>query len=62
MVINSVVIMILQILFDRGQSRADLNKRETAKLNQSIFLMPLCYWTKRMLFWERDSIFALINK
>lgn len=56
MVINSVVIMILQILFDRGQSRADLNKRETAKLNQSIFLMPLCYWTKRMLFWERDSI------
>ena len=49
--------MILQILYDRGQRRADLNKKKEAI--SSILLMTLGYWTKGMLFWERGSVFVL---
>lgn len=40
-VISSVIMMVLQNLYDRGHYRADLNKKAFVKLNQSILLMTL---------------------
>jgi hypothetical protein len=35
-VTSSKIAIVLQILYERGQNRSDLNKKEAAKLNQSI--------------------------
>ena len=55
-------VIALQILYKRGQNRANLKKKEAAKLNQSIFLMTLGCWTKGMLFWGRGPVFVLTGK
>jgi hypothetical protein len=36
-VVISSVVMVLNILLERGQNVADLGKKETGKLDQSIF-------------------------
>lgn len=54
--------MVLQILYERGQNRADLNRRGAARLNQFIRLMILGCWTKDMLFWEEIFVFVLTEK
>lgn len=60
-VIVSLVLRILKI-WERGQNRTGLKKKETANLNQSIPLMISGYWNKDMLLWERDSVSVLIGK
>lgn len=45
-IISSMVMMVLQILYERGQNRTELNKKETARLNQPVLLMILGCWTK----------------
>jgi hypothetical protein len=60
----SLVIMILKIPCQGDQTRAVMMKKHNAKLNlnQSIPLMISGYWTKNMLFWNRGSVFVLIEK
>ena len=57
-VVSSVVLMVLQILSERDQSKAVLKKKEAADLNQSI---SSCQ-TKDMLFWGNGSTFVSTEK
>lgn len=45
--------MMLEILWERGQ---------VINLIHFISLMISDYWTKNVLFWEKDSIFMLRGK
>jgi hypothetical protein len=56
------VVIVLQILYERGLKRANLKKQEIANLNQSILLMIFGCWTMDMLFWERGPLFVLTEK
>jgi hypothetical protein len=60
--ISSVVIALLQILYEGGQNRADLKKKEAAKLNQSTLLMTSVCCIKNILFWKKVSTFVLTKK
>lgn len=57
-----MIVMVLQILYERGQNRADLNKKVTAKLGQSVLLMILNCWSKGKLCWGRGSVTVLTGK
>lgn len=54
--------VILKVLWERGQNGAGLKRKGAANLNQSIPLIISGYWTKDKLFWERSSVSALIGK
>jgi hypothetical protein len=58
-VINSVFMMVLQILQERGQNIEDLNKKGTARLtDQPILLMTWGCW----ILLEKGSAFMLTGK
>jgi hypothetical protein len=50
-----MVIMVLQIVCDRSQNEADLNKKWPAKLEQSVFLMTSNCW--KASYVEREALF-----
>ena len=52
------MIVLLQILHERGQNKAGLKKKEAAKFSQSIFSIILCCWTKDMLFGNEALYFC----
>ena len=56
MVICSMVMMILYILFERGQNEADQDKNGH-RLDQSILIMTSNCCLKCMLCWERGFVF-----
>lgn len=60
--ISSMVGIVLQILYERGQNKADLDRKGSVKLDQSILLMTSDCQTKDMLCWERGSRFVLIGE